>query len=91
MAPVARNPITGMRASGSRHLASLRKGSISLIPLRGESPPSTKSGSTEEAPMPSIDPTVAVDAIRLVDEDRNDSYGPPEENLSRIAAMGEAS
>lgn len=34
-----------------------------------------------------IDPTVAVDAIRLVDEDRNDSYGPPEENLQRIADM----
>ena len=34
-----------------------------------------------------IDPTVAVDAIRLVDEDRNDSYGPPEENLQRIAKM----
>ena len=34
-----------------------------------------------------VDPTVAVDAIRLVDEDRNDSYGPPEENLGRIAAM----
>lgn len=34
-----------------------------------------------------VDATVAVDAIRLVDEDRNDSYGPPEENLSRIAAM----
>jgi hypothetical protein len=34
-----------------------------------------------------VDPTVAVDAIRLVDEDRNDSYGPPEENLQRIAEM----
>ena len=34
-----------------------------------------------------VDATVAVDAIRLVDEDRNDSYGPPEENLGRIAAM----
>jgi hypothetical protein len=34
-----------------------------------------------------VDPTVAVDAIRLVDEDRNDSYGPPEENLQRIADM----
>ncbi len=34
-----------------------------------------------------IDPTVAVEAIRLVDEDRNDSYGPPEENLQRIANM----
>lgn len=34
-----------------------------------------------------IDPTVAVDAIRLVDEDRNDSYGPPEQNLQRIADM----
>ena len=40
--------------------------------------------------MASIDPTVAVDAIRLVDEDRNDSYGPPEENLSRIAGMWSA-
>jgi hypothetical protein len=34
-----------------------------------------------------VDPTVAVEAIRLVDEDRNDSYGSPEENLGRIAAM----
>lgn len=38
----------------------------------------------------SIDPTVAVDAIRLVDGDRNDAYGPPEENLSRIAEMWSA-
>jgi Domain of unknown function (DUF6378) len=34
-----------------------------------------------------VDPTVAVDAIRLVEDDRNDSYGPPEENLQRIADM----
>jgi hypothetical protein len=34
-----------------------------------------------------VDPTVAVDAIRLVEDDRNDSYGPPEENLRRIADM----
>ena len=34
-----------------------------------------------------IDPTVAVDAIRLVDEDRQEAYGPPEENLQRIAEM----
>lgn len=34
-----------------------------------------------------IDPTVAVDAIRLVDEDRNEQYGPPEQNLQRIAEM----
>ena len=34
-----------------------------------------------------IDPTVAVDAIRLVDEDRQEAYGPPEENLQRIADM----
>jgi len=37
--------------------------------------------------MVSIDPTVAVDAIRLVENDRDDSYGPPEENLQRIADM----
>ena len=35
----------------------------------------------------SIDPTVAVEAIRLVEYDRNDSYGPPEENIRRIADM----
>lgn len=35
----------------------------------------------------SIDPTVAVEAIRLVEDDRNDSYGPPEENIRRIADM----
>jgi hypothetical protein len=34
-----------------------------------------------------IDPTVAVDAIRLVDEDRHDQYGSYQENLSRIAGM----
>lgn len=37
--------------------------------------------------MTNIDPTVAVDAIRLVDNDRNDQYGPPEANLQRIADM----
>lgn len=37
--------------------------------------------------MTNIDPTVAVDAINLVEGDRNDSYGPPEENLGRIAGM----
>jgi|TARA_R110000803_G_scaffold201528_3_gene266350 hypothetical protein len=34
-----------------------------------------------------VDNTVAEDAIRLVNEDRNDSYGSPEENLKRIAEM----
>lgn len=33
------------------------------------------------------DPTVAVDALRLVDEERQESYGDYEENLSRIAGM----
>lgn len=33
------------------------------------------------------DPTVAVDAIRMVDEDRYEQYGDPKENLSRIAGM----
>lgn len=37
--------------------------------------------------MVTIDPVVAVDAIRLVDEDRNDQYGPPDENLTRIAKL----
>jgi len=31
------------------------------------------------------DPTVAVDAWRLVDEDRQEKYGDYEENLGRIA------
>ena len=34
-----------------------------------------------------IDPTVAVDAINLIDGDRHDLYGSYEENLSRIAGM----
>ena len=34
-----------------------------------------------------VDPLIAVEAINLIDEDRNDSYGPPEENLQRIADM----
>jgi muramidase (phage lysozyme) len=37
--------------------------------------------------MVSVDPTVAVDAIRLVDEDRQDQYGDYDENLSRIAGL----
>ena len=34
-----------------------------------------------------IDPTIAVDAINLIDGDRHDRYGSYEENLSRIAGM----
>jgi hypothetical protein len=34
-----------------------------------------------------IDVTVANEAVRLVAEDRNDTYGPPEENLERIAGL----
>lgn len=37
--------------------------------------------------MISVDPTVAVDAINLVEGDRQDKYGSYDENLSRIAAM----
>jgi len=33
------------------------------------------------------DPTIAVDALRLVDEDRKEQYGDYDENLSRIAEM----
>lgn len=39
--------------------------------------------------MLSIDPTVAVDAINLVEGDRHDKYGSYEENLSRIAGLWE--
>lgn len=34
-----------------------------------------------------VDPFIAVEAINLIGEDRNDSYGPPEVNLQRIAEM----
>lgn len=37
--------------------------------------------------MISVDPTVAVDAINLVEGDRHEQYGSYDENLSRIAAM----
>ncbi len=33
------------------------------------------------------DPTIAVDALRLVDEDRKSTYGDYDENLTRIAEM----
>lgn len=33
------------------------------------------------------DPTVAVDAIRMVDEERYKQYGDPKKNLKRIADM----
>lgn len=33
------------------------------------------------------DPTIAVDALRLVDEDRQQQYGDYRDNLSRIAGM----
>lgn len=37
--------------------------------------------------MISVDPTVAVDAINLVEGDRQEQYGSYDENLSRIAAL----
>jgi Domain of unknown function (DUF6378) len=37
-----------------------------------------------------VDPTVAVDAIRLVDGERQETYGTPDENLGRIAGLWEA-
>ena len=37
--------------------------------------------------MVSIDPTIAVDAVRLVDGDRQKQYGSPESNLQRIAGL----
>lgn len=40
--------------------------------------------------MVGIDPTIAVDAIRLVESDRQKAYGTPKENLGRIAALWSA-
>lgn len=37
--------------------------------------------------MISVDPTIAVDAINLVEGDRQEQYGSYDENLSRIAAL----
>ena len=34
-----------------------------------------------------IDHSIPVEAVRLVSRDRQDTYGSPEENLTRIAAM----
>ena len=80
------NQTTDTPPLGWLHLRSLPNDSTSSIPKREESPPNTRSGS-----MPKYtDPTIAVDAIRLVDEDRNDSYGTPAENLGRIAEMWSA-
>ena len=84
----APNRTTVTRASVWPRLVSLPSDSTSSTRKQDESQRSIKSGwTTEEDTVAHIDPTVAVDAIRLVDEDRNDSYGPPEENLSRIAEM----
>jgi hypothetical protein len=33
------------------------------------------------------DPTIAVDALRLVDEDRQEKYGDYDKNMQRIAEM----
>ena len=37
--------------------------------------------------MVGVDPTIAVDAIRLVEGDRKNTYGSPDENLWRIAGL----
>jgi hypothetical protein len=40
--------------------------------------------------MVGIDPTIAVDAIRLVENDRQKAYGTPKQNLGRIALLWSA-
>lgn len=40
--------------------------------------------------MVNIDPTIAVDAIRLVEGDRHHQYGAPDGNLKRIAGLWSA-
>ena len=67
---------------GWLHLRSLPNDSTSSTPKKAESPRSIRSGS-----MISVDPTVAVDAINLVEGDRQDKYGSYDENLNRIAAL----
>jgi hypothetical protein len=40
--------------------------------------------------MVGIDPTIAVDAIRLIESDRQRDYGSPENNIGRISALWSA-
>ena len=76
----AQNRTTVTPPLGWLHRRSLPNDSTSSTPKQAGSQRSTKSGLT-------TDPTIAVDALRLVDEDRREKYGDYEENLSRIAGM----
>ena len=76
----AQSQTTGTPPLGWLHRRSHPSAFTSSTPKKDESQRSTKSGLT-------TDPTVAVDALRLVDEERQESYGDYEENLSRIAGM----
>jgi hypothetical protein len=78
----AQSRTTGTPPLGWLHQRSLRKDFTSSTRKKDESPRNTRSGS-----MLSVDPTVAVDAINLVEGDRQEQYGSYDENLSRIAAM----
>lgn len=80
MEPDQQSQTTGTPQSDWLHPQSLHSVSTSSTPAREESPRSIRSGLM-------TDPTIAVDALRLVDEDRKEQYGDYDENLSRIAEM----
>lgn len=71
---------TGTPQSDWLHPPSLHSVSTSSTPKKDGSRRSIRSGLM-------TDPTIAVDALRLVDEDRQEKYGNYDENLSRIAEM----
>jgi len=79
----AQNRTTVTPPLGWLHQRSRHSDSTSSTQKKDESQRNTKSGLT-------TDPTVAVDALRLVDEDRQEKYGDYEENLGRIAQMWSA-
>ena len=80
MGPDQQSQTTGTPQSDWLHPQSLRSVSTSSTHEKEESRRSIRSGLM-------TDPTIAVDALRLVDEDRNEQYGDYDENLSRIAEM----
>lgn len=76
----AQSQTTGTPQSDWLHPPSLHSVSTSSTPKKDGSRRSIRSGLM-------TDPTIAVDALRLVDEDRQEKYGNYDENLSRIAEM----
>jgi len=80
MEPDQQSQTTGMPQSDWLHPPSLHSVSTSSTPKKDESRRNTRSGLM-------TDPTIAVDALRLVDEDRQEKYGDYDKNMQRIAEM----